>query len=87
LFFYGFELQILEEKGGYYDPPYCAEFQIQKKTLLTLRGSMVLGYQHRPTFVGDFTNIFQKMKKLYLKVLHFSFFSYIMILSFRKGEI
>lgn len=85
-----FDLDFTNLKGNGGDtttPPYCAEFQIQKKIPLTLRGSMVLGYQHRPTFVGDFTNIFQKMKKLYLKVLHFSFFSYIMILSFRKGEI
>ncbi|WP_312609361.1 hypothetical protein, partial [Mammaliicoccus sciuri] len=68
-------------------PPYCAEFQIQKKTSLTRSGSIVLGYQHPPTFVGDFNKIFKKIKKIYLKVFHFYLFSYIIILIFIKGEI
>ncbi|WP_312632513.1 hypothetical protein, partial [Mammaliicoccus sciuri] len=63
---------------------YCAEFQIQKKKLLKIRGSMVMGYQHRKTFVGDFNKIFKKNKKLYLKFFHIYLFSYIIILIFRK---
>ncbi len=67
-------LTNLDEKGGILrPPPYCAEFQIYKKVGFRLRAARVTSYQRRPTFVGDFTNVFKKMNIFYLKVLHYCY--------------